>query len=268
MSLRESQRFFYDLCAKPETILALKKNKGKVLKKYFRSFQDRDYLAKYPLERFQTYRNHISYGILGGIASCFPVIKSLVSETEWAELLNNFYLKRLTRSPIARQVFGEFSQYLQKYRGPLLKKFPYIRELAEYEYLDLKIFFEKDTCQKTDLRQKLPSNPHDILLWKPVLNSHIATRLYRWPVHQICKDYYKPSQVKKGRYGLIVYRDPATLKARFIEANDLMIKLVESLRRNNSIKKLLLSFSPEVLSALGFLKEKNIIIGYSKKEVL
>ena len=267
MSLRESQNFFYELCAKPETISALKKNKGKVLKKYFSKTKDRDYLSTYPFERFQTYRNHISYGILGGISSCFPVIKSLVSDKEWTELLNNFYLKRLTRSPIARQVFGEFSLYLQKYRGPLLKKLPYLKELAEYEYLDLKIFFEKD-LETPSLLQDLPSNPYEILSWKPILNPHIATRLYQWPVHRICKEYYKPSRIKKGRYGLIVYRDPDTLKARFVEANTPMIKLVESLGKKPSIKKLLTVFSPEVFSALGFLKEKHIILGYQQKETL
>ncbi|QQR81813.1 MAG: putative DNA-binding domain-containing protein [Deltaproteobacteria bacterium] len=265
MSLLESQTFFYNLCAKPETIKAFKENPSKTLKKYFSNPRDREYLIQYAPERFQTYRNHISYGILGGIASCFPVLKSLISEKEWNDLLNNFYLKRLTKSPIARHVFGEFSYYLQKkYRGPLLKKFPYLRELAEYEYLDLKLFFEKEFSHEEKLKGilNLPKNPKSLLKLKPLLNPHLEARLYHWPVHLICKNYSTPAKVKKGSYGLVIYRDPETLKVRFVEANETMLKLILFILNNKNISELIKKFSPDVFQALGFLKEKNIILGY------
>ncbi len=266
MSLRESQAFFYDLCAKPETIVALKKDTKKVLAKYFLSHRDRQHLASYPAERFQTYRNHISYGILGGISSCFPVLKSLVGPKDWNDLLNEFYLKRLTRSPIARRVFGEFSQFLRShYRGPLLKKLPYLKELAEYEHLELKLFFEKESPRapkREDLAHELPSNTDVLLSFIPILNPYLETRLYRWPVHHISRDHWKPSLLKRGTYGLIVYRDPETLKVRFVEANPPLLDVIAALAKKPPLRKLTDLFSTEVFAALGFLKEKNILIGY------
>ena len=223
MSLTESQEFFYDLCAKPDVIRHFKKNRVQVLKRYFRQAQDRQFLAGYAAERFETYRQHISIGILGNIGAAFPVIRSLVSTKEWNDLLNDFYLKRMTRSPLARHVFSEFAGYLKKrYRGPLLRRFPYLRELAEYENLEIKLLFEKDPS----VTRRSPGTREVYLL-----NPHLALRVYSWPVHLICREFSSPKKMTKGRYPLIVYRDPQTLKIRFMESNVLVAHLIEKVRR-------------------------------------
>ena len=268
MSLSESQQFFFDLCSKPEIILNFKKDRKKALKKYFNSIKDQIELSRYPAERFQTYRDHISFGILGGIRSAFPVLHSLLSEKEWNHLLNDFYLRRKTRSPMARHVFYEFSRYLQgtsKFLKELKNRFPYLSELADYESLEIKIKYALDQPVRKESSQAG---------FIPVLNPHLISRVYHWPVHHICREFSSKKKVKRGNYLLAVYRDPESLEVRFIEGNKAVaqiIKLMQSRKRNvHEIINELLSkkrikdkklFVREALATLEYLRQKNIIVG-------
>lgn len=278
-TLRESQNFFYHLMAKPETVGLLRRNRAKTLRRFFKSEADRAALMKVPLERLETYRKHVSVGLLGGIEDAFPVIRSLVTHDEWNTLLNDFYLKRLTKSPIARQVFREFAHYLSKlYRGPLLRRLPYLRELAEYENLDLKLLYDIDQPAPHGLIKDLESlseNPQKFLKLKPFLNPHHDLKTYAWPVHRITEGYSTPRQVKKKRTDLLVYRDPESLRIRFIETNALVVELVSGFTNGKTtiegvLKKLLArhrpedpsAFAREAVAAIRSLKELGIVLGF------
>lgn len=277
VSLSESQQFFFDLCSRPGTILNFKRDRKKVLKKYFRSVEDQAELSRYPAERFQTYRNHISFGILGGIRTAFPVLCSLVSEEEWCRLLNDFYLRRKTRSPMARHVFYEFSQYLRGH-STLLKKlkarFPYLSELADYESLEIKIKYALDQ----PVQAELPKNTltqENLPKLIPVPNPHLEFRMYHWPVHHICREFCSTEKIKRGNYLLVVYRDPKNLEVRFIEGNLRMAQMMKILQRGQkNIRQILKHlmkksrikdkglFYREAITTLGCLYQKNIIVGY------
>lgn len=282
-TLREAQNFFYHLMARPEVIGQLKRDRAKTLRRYFREARDRDVLMHVPLERLETYRKHVSIGFLGGIESAFPVLRSLVNQTEWNDLLNEFYLKKLTRSPIARHVFREFSHYLQKaYRGPLLKRLPYLKELAEYENLDLRILYEIDKPVEGPLiknwRREL-KNPESVLAMIPVLNPHHALRTYLWPVHRITRGYSSKKQVRPGRYSLLVYRDPNSLDVRFMETNDLVAQVVSATAKGNkSLSNILnrliqvhhpkdtAAFAREAMVTLDWLAEKGVVLGFKNND--
>ncbi|HSA59059.1 MAG TPA: putative DNA-binding domain-containing protein [bacterium] len=280
-TLREAQNFFYNLMARPEVIGRIRKNRERTLKRFFRSENDREALRHVPLERFQTYRNHISIGFLGAIESAFPVLRSLVSRDEWNGLLNDFYLKRLTRSPIARQVFREFAHYLQDYRGPLLKRLPYLKELAEYENLEIRLFYDPDRpapeSGKGLIRdwREAAGAPEEFVRLIPSLNPHRALRRYRWPVHRVCRGFSSPRRVKPGRYALLVYRDPETFQIRFLEMNPLVAELVNLMAsERNPIGRVLetllkrhkpaepQSFVREGVQAIRFLKDRGVVLGF------
>jgi len=271
--LRESQNFFYNLMARPEVIGQLRKNREKTLKRFFRSAKDREALMRVPLERLQTYRNHISVGFLGAIETAFPVLRSLVSQAEWNGLLNDFYLKRLTRSPIARQVFREFARYLQKYRGPLLKRLPYLKELAEYENLEIRLVYDVD--RPAPESPESAEAPESFVRLIPALNPHHALRVYRWPVHRVCRGFSSPRKVKPGRHALLVYRDPESFKIRFLEANPLVAELVGLMTTGKRtigdvLERLLKKHKPvdpqafvrEGVQTIRFLKDRGVVLGF------
>ena len=273
MSLAESQQFFYDLCARPDTIRRLRKNRAQILKKYFRQEADREAIARYPLERFQTYRDHVSEGLLGEIERAFPVLRSLIRKSTWNELLNDFYLQRLTRSPLARQVFQEFSAFLQTYRGPLLKQIPYFHELAEYEALDLQLFFAPDKRPQVEWASAAPMDPLTLI---PILNPQVELRIYRWPVHLMKKGDRRYRRKRPGQYPIIVYRHPESMKIRFMEGNRLFADLIKAVRPGRkSIRRIMgnlatqhniateqrKGFVIEGVTTLAYLRQKGIILG-------
>lgn len=276
MSLRESQNFFYRLGADPKVVQSLRKDKAGALKKFFRSEKDRKFLGHYAFERFEVYRRHVAFGLLSEVALDFPVIRSLVSDDEWNEFLNDFTAKRLRRSPIAHDVSEEFAVYLQKkYHGPLLKKYPYLPELAHYEFLELKLLFDRNRPLPKDVEKRFPQ---DLQNWAPVLNPNRALRTYRWPVHYVSADYCSPRQVRPGRYSLLVYRDPESLAVRFVEPNALTADLIRSMATGRSSLARILGglvhrhrpdgdpeiFVREALAAVRTLYDKSIILGFRR----
>jgi hypothetical protein len=283
-TLREAQNFFYNLMARPEVVGQLRKNRSKTLRRFFRSEKDRKVILGVPLERLETYRKHVSVGLLGGIDDAFPVIRSLVSQDEWNDLLNDFYLKRLTRSPIARHVFREFSRYLQvRYRGPLLKRMPYLRELAEYENLDLKLIYEVDRNEPAGLIRDLGPAAEDaqwFLGLSPVLNPHRAMRVYRWPVHRVCRGFSSPQKVNPGRFALLVYRDPESFQIRFLETDPLVAELMGLMAKGEKAKKKigsvletllkrhkpgdLQAFVRDAVAAIRSLKDRGVVLGFRR----
>jgi hypothetical protein len=275
MSLRESQNFFYHLCSRPETIQDLKKNRAKVLRKFFRSKKDRDVFSQIPFERFQTYRDHVAIGLLGGIQTSFPVLRSLMSEKEWSALLNEFYGKRLSRSPIARQVYHEFAYFLEKqYRGALSKKFPYLGELAQYEALELKLLYAADTRPQTiDVRRlEDMTDPQTLVSLIPILNPDLTARTYRFPVHRIRKDFSSARVVKPGAFPLLVFRYADEI--RFLEANFLVAKMISLMSRKLSIKAVLEKlldptnakdlnrFAREAIGVIHLLNDEGVLLGF------
>jgi len=273
MSLAESQELFYDLCATTETLAGLEQDAEQVLQNYFSSDSDREFLARCPAERFRVYRNHVAIGFLGGIADVFPVIRSLTSLTEWNDLLNDFYLNRLSQSPLARRVFDEFAEYLRKYEGPLLERLPYLHELAEYERLGLQLVFALDIPLDFNNITSPPEDPLEVI---PILNPHLELRVYAWPVHQISKDFCAEPDVQRGEYPLIVFRHPETLRSIFVEGNRLFSDMIEAIRPGTQTIRQVLTklisihkipatqeapFLQEGVQTLANLRQKGIIVG-------
>jgi hypothetical protein len=279
-TLRESQSFFYNLMARPEVIGRIRKNRAKTLRRFFRSEKDREAMRRIPLERFETYRKHISIGFLGAIETAFPVLRSLVSQNEWNDLLNAFYLKRLTRSPIARRVFREFAQFLRKYRGPLLDRLPYLKELAEYENLEIRLTYDPDRPVEDGLIRDWDAaarEPGRFVGLIPVLNPHHALRVYRWPVHRVCRGFSSPGRVRPGRYALLVYRDPETFKIRFLETTPVVAEMVGLMAPKRKplgrvLETLVKKHKPsdpqafvrEAVGAIRSLKERGVVLGFRR----
>jgi uncharacterized protein len=279
VALAETQAFFFDLCSNPETILKLRKDRAGTLECYFKDEADRKALSTYPLERYDTYRKHISVGLLGGISSAFPVIHAILTTKEWTQLLDEFYRRGLTQSPIARRAFYEFADFLASYQGPLLQKYPYLNELAAYENIDLRLFFSKESPR---MLPSLVEVPQDALELVPLLNPDVDCRRYAWPVHKICKGFHTARQVKPMPTSLLVYRHPETLKINFIESNKTFAELVHQMKKKpKSIRQLIRSltrklrvpigeqklFSDEAVRTIVYLHQKGIVLGFNSKGV-
>ncbi len=273
MSLAESQKFFFDLMSNPKTLAEMDKDRDEILARYFAKQSDRDFLARYNHERFATYRRHISIGLFDWLDLGFPVLRSILTEEEWAEMMNEFFLAGYNRSPVSRDVIFAFGDYLKDYQGSLLGKFPFLQELGEYEQLDMKLIFAPDISMD---KEWVTTASADAASLVPVLNPLLELRTYTWPVHQIGSDQTQLNQLTKGHYPLIVYRHPKTLQAHCIEANPQLAELIKLVIPGTSTLHDLLSelathnnipaeeqqnFFKEAIQMIETLLQKGIVIG-------
>ena len=155
-----------------------------------------------------------------------------------------------------------------------------MKELAAYENVDLRLFYGSDRPVPAPLVKDLTAIPsaQNVVTLVPVLNPHHELCEYRWPVHMICRGYASLKRVKQGRYTLLVYRDPETLKVRFFELNPLTADLLKKIQPGRlSIGALIEnlaerhrpmdvpSFVTEAMGTLQLLRDKGILLGYRKK---
>ncbi|HKY64250.1 MAG TPA: putative DNA-binding domain-containing protein [bacterium] len=171
-----------------------------------------------PKGRYRVYRELVSERMLDTLKNISPVARSLLSEKEWWALLWAFLKKAPPKSEILRELAGEFSGYLKARRHPLAKKYPYLGELLEYEYLEIEMRFAPEDEGRT------PAG-------KFRLNPAHALASYRWPVHFISEDFRDPKKMPRGYYHLLLWRDPQSLEVKFMEVNGLIAALLRRLEK-------------------------------------
>jgi uncharacterized protein len=169
-----------------------------------------------PRGRYNTYRNLIVNGLLDSVKGICPVTRSILSEKEWDKVFWAFLKNSTMRSVILRDVAFEFADYLKSHRHPLLKKYPYLGELIEYEAMEIKLRFAPEDEGKTS-SGKLRLNP-----------AHALVK-YPWPVHFISEEFCNPKKLPRGEYYLLLWRELESLDVKFMEVNALVASLIQCL---------------------------------------
>ena len=172
---------------------------------------DREYQ---PQGRFQVYRELVTERFVDVLHSVCPVAKSILGEDEWWDLVWDFLKHQPIQNVILRELPWEVSQYLKTHPHPLAEKYPYLGELIEYEFLELRVVFAPEDTAKTPAG-KLRLNP-----------AHCLAK-YRWPVHFISEELSDPEKIPQGEFHLLLWRDPDSLDVEFMELNPLSAALIE-----------------------------------------
>ena len=218
---------------------------------------DRNFKAK---GRIKVYREMVYDRFLETVKNISPVARSFLSDAEWEKMLWDY----LEHSPPAFEVLRdlplELSRYLKKVRHPLQKKYPFLGELLEYEYLEIAMRFAAEDAGKTP-RGQIRLNP-----------AHVLAE-YRWPVHFISEDFRDPKKLPQGRHHLLLWRRPDDLEVKFMEVNPLVASLVRLLEKSPCKPAALLAavarknglkagadFTKEGRSLLAGLREKKILL--------
>ena len=174
-----------------------------------------------PKGRYQVYRELVTERLVQTLQNISPVARAFLTEEEWWKILWDFLKKAKLNSEILREAAWELSQYLKTRPHPLKKKYPYLGELLEYEYLEIAMRFAPEDEGKTE-RGKLRLNPAHVL----------AT--YAWPVHFISEEFKDPKRIPRGQYHLLLWREPDTLEVKFMEVNPLVASLIQKLERKQA----------------------------------
>jgi len=191
--------------------------------------------------RLQIYRDLFFNNIESLLGTQFPVIKRLKGK-DWPELVRRFYAEHKSHTPLFPEIAREFIRYLEDRVDRGEPDWPFLVELAHYEWVELAVAIDE-----ADL-DALPCEPDgDVVLAAPVFSPAAWLLQYRFPVQQIREDHL-PTEAPDQPTFLVVAR-ARDGKVQFTELNALSFKLLELVKDNPGVPGL--ELIQALLEALG-----------------
>jgi len=154
--------------------------------------------------------------------------------SEFSAFLAAAYGKAQPSKPSAKMT----ASIMQNLHGAV-RQFPFLPELARYEWLEVVVCQEPDQKASPTLQPDIPLDVHRLDRVRPYWNPHLRLQQFDYPIPAIISliSETPPAALKTSLAHvqpepaqILIYRDPATLKARYFQLNPasaaLLIKLI------------------------------------------
>jgi hypothetical protein len=203
-------------------------------------------------ERMALYRELFFNNVASFISGGFPVLRSLLDESAWKELLGDFFARHRCTTPYFLGIPEEFLSYLRDERTGHPADPPFLLELAHYEWVELALGVAEEDAPPA-------AAAGSDWLQSPLRLSEVAWPLaYHYPVQRI-GPAFQPAEPPPQPTYLAVYRDRAD-SVHFMELNAASYRLLQLIGENPAITgrevlgKLageLASANPDAVAAFG-----------------
>lgn len=153
----------------------------------------------------------------------FPVLRELHTDEHWHALIRHYYSRHQARTPLFPEMAREFLYYLEYERATNEQDYPFMLELAHYEWVEAALYLADEEVDVSRL------NPEGGLLnGLPVLSSLAWLLSYNYPVHRISPEFL-PTESEQTPTHLLIYRD-ADSEIQFVELNPVTMKLLQMIK--------------------------------------
>lgn len=171
--------------------------------------------------RLAIYRELFYNNIEGLLAGNFPVIRAILDDETWHELVRAFYREHLCQTHLFPEVPREFIRYLETRAGEGKHDPAWLLELAHYEWVELALDLAENEEADTDF-----TIDHENTLDTAFSLSSLSWPLgYQWPVHRLSPGYL-PEEIPDSPTFLLVRRD-REYKVHFDEISALIFRLLQ-----------------------------------------
>lgn len=177
--------------------------------------------------RMAIYRELFFNNLRSLLSNMFPVLSKLLSDEKWRRLVRRFMQRHQAHTPYFLELPAEFLDFLQNEYEPEPDDFPFLTELAHYEYIELALSVSEET---NDLEGVDPDG--DLLAGVPVKSELTWVFAYQYPVHRISRDFLPDTPAEQPVY-LAVYRGSDD-KVGFLELNAVTAGLLNAIQENES----------------------------------
>ncbi|EAT11794.1 DUF2063 domain-containing protein [Bermanella marisrubri] len=177
--------------------------------------------------RLKIYRELFFNNIESFISGTFPVLKSIIDEEVWLQLIRTFFQKHSADTPYFLEISEEFLTFLQANRDAIIKQgihLPeYALELAHWEWMEL-------LADRADYHQDYtaPINTIDLDL-RYTVQEAVWGVSYQYPVHKAAVGV----EIQPELTCLLIYRNQQD-QVGFVEVNPLSLLLFERLQSNRT----------------------------------
>jgi uncharacterized protein len=174
--------------------------------------------------RMAVYRQLFFNNLRNLLGNMFPVLRKLHDDARWGKLIRGFMRSHRARTPYFLQLPREFLDYLEnehEHDGD----YPFLVELARYEYLELEVSIEPESDDPTTF-----APDGDLIAGVPLLTVASRVEAWGWPVHRISASYVPELPLELPVF-LAVFRGQDD-RVRFLELNPLTAELVRCIGDN------------------------------------
>ncbi len=175
--------------------------------------------------RMAIYRELFFNNLRNLLATFFPVMRKIHTDERWQHLIREFMKLHRAKTPYFLQLPEEFLAFLQNEYSALDDDYPFLNELAHYEYADLALRVSIDENDSAGV------DPNGNLLADVPVKSVLAwAYAYQYPVHRIDPQYLPTKPTEQPSF-LAIYRRSDD-NVRFLELNAVTAALLDAVENN------------------------------------
>lgn len=178
--------------------------------------------------RMAVYRDLFFNNLYSLLGTFFPVLRKIHTDDQWRGFIRGFMRHHQARTPYFLQLPEEFLAYLQDEFEAAEGDYPFLTELAHYEYAELALSVAED---EDDLSSIDPEG--DLLTGVPVKSALAWAFAYRFAVHRVSPEFLPEEPAEQPVY-LALYRDSEGTVG-FLELNAVTAALLEEIEGNRDL---------------------------------
>ena len=162
------------------------------------------------------------------MASNFPVLRSLMDDATWHDMIRDYFAHHRASTPLFPEMPREFLKYLENERQPQENDFPFLLELAHYEWVELALSLLDHDVDHSDL-----DADGDLLHGVPQLSPLAWPLQYQYPVQKIGPDFIPATPTETPTF-LLVYRDRED-EIHFLDINMVTARLLGLIQQEQDL---------------------------------
>ena len=175
--------------------------------------------------RMAIYRKLFFNNLYNLLGTFFPVLRKIHTDKQWHRFVRGFMQKHQAQTPYFLQLPEEFLGYLQEEFEAQEDDYPFLLELAHYEYAELALAISENADDLTAV-----DTDGDLLAGVPVKSDLSWSYAYRFAVHRIAPDFL-PLEPEAQPVYLALYRDTEG-EVGFLELNAISAALLDAVEFN------------------------------------
>ena len=172
------------------------------------------------------------------MARNFPVLKRLLDETEWDQLIRQIMVDHRSTTPLFPEIGSELLAFIAEEGQSWLDSRPWMAELIHWEYLETLARLHEADVAFSPSSSFTPSSSFDRGHSFPEVNPTLQMGRYWYPVHQI-RPSLIPSAPLPKPVNLLVFRRTDD-QVGFERVNDATLRLLMLMQANPEISGLVL----------------------------
>ncbi len=177
--------------------------------------------------RMAIYRELFFNNLYNLLGTYFPVLRKIHTDERWHLMIREFMKKHRAQTPYFLELPEEFLDFLKSEYPAQDNDFPFLTELAHYEYAELALSISTDENELGEI-----DADGDLLANTPVKSVLAWVYAYHYPVHRIAADFL-PTEASKQPTYLVIYRR-SNDEVRFMELNDVTAALLDAVENNHA----------------------------------